>query len=253
MPKKSPQTKSKNVKNYKYVSHIYDFLNKKIDYNIWAIYLNEIFEDDFNKDSMILELGAGTSKLANAFQKKYKNYFPIDLSKEMLLRNELAKNKIVCSMIELPFKKKFDLVISAFDSVNYLLTKKDLIKLFQNVNNVLNDNGVFLFDVSLECNSYVHTSKPVRKGKTENFSFVQESSYNDKTKIHTNKFILTDKNGNRFQEIHREKIYPLFSLFPIIEKCGFYVEYCFDAFTFDNARENSERAQFVIKKNKNII
>lgn len=247
MPKKSLRLKIKKVNNYKFVSRIYDYINRKIDYDIWSVYLAEICSERICENSKILELGAGTSKLAKAFQRKYKYYFPSDLSKEMLLQNKL-NNQIVCSMLNLPFKNKFDIIISAFDSVNYLLRKKDIFELFQQVKNVLKDDGIFLFDVSLETNSYVHTSKPIRKGNTGEFKFIQKSSFNSKNKIHTNEFIITDKKGNKFREIHKEKIYPFFDYFPIIEKAGLYVEYCFEAFTFDNARENSERAQFVLKK-----
>lgn len=247
MPKKYPQSKIEKVNNYKFVSRIYDYINRKIDYDIWAVYLVEICSERININSKILELGAGTSKLAKAFQRKYKFYYPTDLSKEMLLENKL-NNQIVCSMLNLPFNKKFDIVISAFDSVNYLLRKKDLSELFCQVKKILKDDGIFLFDVSLEANSYVHTSKPIRKGNTGELKFIQKSSFNSKNRIHTNEFIINDKNGNKFKEIHKEKIYPFFDYFPIIEKAGLYVEYCFEAFTFENARENSERAQFVVKK-----
>lgn len=247
MQKNSPKTRTKKVNNYKFVSRIYDFINRKIDYEIWAVYLIEICGEKLNKNSYILELGAGTSKLAKVFQKKYKNYYPTDLSFEMLNENK-PKNKVVCSMTNLPFKNKYDVVISAFDSVNYLLKKKDLFTLFIEVKRILKDDGIFLFDVSLESNSFVHASKPIRKGNTGEFKFIQKSFYNSKNKIHINEFLITDKNGNNYKEIHKEKIYPFFDYFPIIEKAGLYVEYCFEAFTFDNARENSERAQFVIKK-----
>jgi hypothetical protein len=42
---------------------------------------------------------------------------------------------------------KFDVITSLFDTINHLLDKKHWEKLFKNVSLMLNDNGLFVFDI----------------------------------------------------------------------------------------------------------
>ena len=54
--------------------------------------------------------------------------------------------------------------------------------------------------------------------------------------------------GKKYREIHKQRIYDFYFYFDVIEKNGLYVAECFDAFTFKDASPNSERAQFILKK-----
>jgi len=79
----------------------------------------------------------------------------------MLIKAEEMKNKYnkteinfyTMDMRNLQFKKKFDGVVSLFDSINYLTTEEDILKNFRSVESILNDNGIFIFDVCTETNS----------------------------------------------------------------------------------------------------
>ena len=151
-------------------------------------------------------------------------------------------------MTKLPFKIKFPLIISAFDSINYLLTHVELNSLFSNINNLLTDNGIFTFDVSLEKNSLKNERRLNRKGKVNGLRYVQKSKYDNTAKIHYNYFRIFLENGDVIEEIHKQKVYEFFDYFSVIENNGLYVENCYDSFSFDDADENCERVQFVVKK-----
>ena len=49
-------------------------------------------------------------------------------------------------------------------------------------------------------------------------------------------------------EVHKQKIYPLEKYFELVEDCGLYVVDCFESFSFEDAHDNSERVQFILKK-----
>ncbi len=85
-------------------------------------------------------------------------------------------NKVCCDMTALPFKKKFDLILSSFDSVNYLRSNKNLLQLFKEVNNSLTEKGIFTFDAALESNSYKHQKTATIKGKIERI-YLSEKKY----------------------------------------------------------------------------
>ncbi len=228
---------------------IYEYLMKKIEYDVWARYLNSIVQNKIKKDVKVLELAAGNCTLAMNFTKYFPNIIATDLSKNML--KSVVQNKtpkVCCEMTQLPFKNKFGLIYSTFDSLNYLTSKKKLLNLFKEVNGVLDRKGVFTFDVSLEKNSINHSKVAERIGKFKNIKYKQSSKYNPQSKIHTNTFLIELPNGEIFKEIHKQKIFPFETYFEVIYKSGFTILECYKAFTYSQGNKDSERVQFILRK-----
>ena len=239
------------AKPYQVLPLIYPHLMKRIRYDKWAQYLYEIVRKDCPKKSKVLELAAGDCSFAKYFVKYYPSLTVTDLSYCMLSKNNYISNKVCCNMLYLPFKSRYDLIYSNFDSINYILSGKLLIKLFSEVSLLLNDDGIFVFDVSLENNSYIHVKKNNREGKYKGLTYRQTSTYNPYSGIHLNKFTIKLANGDEYSEIHKEKIYSFDTYFKLINKTSLYVVDCYEAFTFKPGNKNSNRIQFILKKNKN--
>ena len=236
-------------KNYEIVSQIYSHLMKKVRYDFWADYLYMLTKEYVSKGAKVLELGAGDCSFTHHFKQYYKKIIPTDLSFHMLSSSkDKTLKRVCCNMTSLPFKSSFDLIYSCFDSINYLIHRKDMNNLFSNISSLLSDNGIFTFDVSLENNSRIHIKEPIREGKYKGIKYTHKTSYNEKTRIHKNEFEIETKNKKNFKEIHKQKIYPFFDYFELLQKNNLYVVECFEAFTFYDADENSNRVQFVVKK-----
>ena len=152
-------------------------------------------------------------------------------------------------MALLPFKSKFNLIVSAFDSVNYLTTKNKLSTFFKEINRIIDYGGIFTFDVSLEKNSLKHIKEPVRTGTYKGVKYRQESEYYSEKNLHRNIFYIAYPNGKTFKEIHIQKIYSFETYFDIMESAGLTVKSCYDAFTFKDGNRNSSRVQFIAAKN----
>ena len=236
---------------YDSVSLIYEELMRDVNYNKWSKYLLDVVSKYIDKKNpSVLELGAGDCKIARRISKKYHNIIASDVSLPMLQQGKkVFISKVCCDMTSLPFKNKFDLIYSTFDSVNYLLSKRKLLTLFLEVKKVLSASGIFTFDVSLERNSLDFEGSYSVEGKNNGYSFTRKSKYNLTSRIHKNIFSITDKYGNVKKEIHKQKIYKFETYFDIIAKAGMYVVECLEAFTFNNGNQNSERVQFILKNN----
>jgi SAM-dependent methyltransferase len=219
-----------------------------ISYKWWARYLYIITKRKELKNPAVLELGAGNCTLAKHLSKPYKNYIVTDISKSMLNHSVDRLNKVCCDMTALPFTKKFDLIISSFDSVNYLRSNKNLLQLFKEVKNSLTEKGTFTFDAALESNSYKHQKTATVKGKSKGFTFQRKSIYLSKSKIHKNIFTITYPNGDVFIETHKQKIFSYITFFELAEKSGLYVVNCYKAFSFQKGTETSDRVQFIMKR-----
>ena len=115
---------------YDTVSSIYDGLMDEVNYLNWANYITDVIETFTKSGGPILELASGTCRLASILKNKFNNIIVSDISLWMLKKsNDQNLKKICCDMTFLPFNARFPIVISTFDSVNYLLTEKKLLRL----------------------------------------------------------------------------------------------------------------------------
>lgn len=233
---------------YLHVANIYAHLMDFVKYKWWAKYIYSITKSFLVKNPAVLELAAGNCALAQHLSKHYKNYFATDISKSMLHHSKDKLMKVCCDMTAIPFNKKFDLILSSFDSVNYLLNKKLLLKFFKEAENHLAENGILTFDAALESNSHKHQKTATTKGKSKGFLYQRKSVFMPASKIHKNIFTITYPNGKTFSETHKQKIYSYDTFFEMAEKSGLYVVNCYKAFSYQKGKANSDRVQFIMKR-----
>ena len=236
---------------YSHLAKIYSHLMRAIDYKHWADYVLAIYKITGIKTDTVLELAGGNCIVSKFLKNKFKKIIVSDSSIHMLRicgDNDIIK--VCCDMGLLPFSRKYSFIFSTFDSVNYILDNSDLQRFFKNISFILNNDGRFTFDISLEKNSIKHQKHLTRKGIYEGIKYSQKSYYDKHKKIHYNYFKIQYKNGCVFEETHMQRVYDFEESFDIIDKSGLYVEYCFDGFTFKDAHPGSERVQFVVKKSR---
>ena len=237
------------VRPYEKVSLIYDSLMENVSYSSWSNYIIEVAQIHSQKFDKALELAAGNCNISKRICKRFKYYLATDISLQMLKYSEAnGLNLLCCDMTSLPVKIKFDLIFSSFDSVNYLLRQKDILALFKEVKNVLNPDGIFTFDVSLESNSINFIYPKTIEGRKNGLLYQRVSYYKKHSRIHHNSFYISDGSSNNYREEHKQKIYKLETYFKLAEITGFKVVACYDCFTCNEIKSISERAQFVLKK-----
>ncbi|MBK6875736.1 MAG: class I SAM-dependent methyltransferase [Ignavibacteria bacterium] len=105
----------------------------------------------FHKNAQsLLELGCGTGDVMAGFKELYR-LTGIDSSKGML---KIASRKIPSAkFIEGDIRsfipvEKFDAVICVYDTLNHITLFNDWKRIFRNVSEMLNEKGVFIFDVN---------------------------------------------------------------------------------------------------------
>ncbi|PKL82409.1 MAG: hypothetical protein CVV24_10225 [Ignavibacteriae bacterium HGW-Ignavibacteriae-3] len=238
------------VKTYSAIAGIYTHLMRSINYKEWADYIIELSRELKLKNISALELAAGTCAISKILSDKF-DLITTDNSFAMLAADGYTSTKrVCCDMTGLPFKNKFDFIFSTFDSVNYLATREKFLNFLKSAGQCISDNGLLLFDVSLENNSRKFEKYLNRSGKVNGIKFRQRSVFNTSSRIHYNHFEITLADGTKVEEIHKQKIYRFEEYFDFIDRSEFYVHKCYKAFTFKNADSETERAQFILKKKK---
>ena len=239
-------------------ARVYDDLMLDFNYEEWALYIEEIFKKYKKRPKSILEMACGTGNLTEHLAKARYDLTAFDLSEDMLAQayDKLRPYKNVHlmkqDMLSFNFNKGFDAVIAVCDSINYITEKADLERVFKNVYNHLEDDGIFIFDI----NSYYKLREIIGNNTfvedREDVFYVWENFYDEDKDLC--EFYLTfffRKEGliyERFDEKHIEKAYRRVEVIELLKKAGFNHIDSYDAFGFDQVGDKTERINFVARK-----
>lgn len=220
-----------------------------IDYRLWSDYLYKVHMVHKGKNMSALEIACGQGDMAEFLSKKFSVYFASDLSKEMLLSAKVPHNAFVCDMRNLPVRFIPNLILMTFDSINYLLSYRDLKACFDEIRSVMDYNTNFIFDISLEKNSLKFWRVLNRKGDFNGYFFQQHSRYDARKHLHFNRFDIQSDELGSIREEHIQRIYSVDEMKSALRVSGLEIVGLYDGFSLKPLKSDSLRAQFIIKVN----
>lgn len=240
---------------YTVLPAFYDELNKDVNYDEYVQY---VLDTVSLSSPSVLDLGCGTGDVSIRLSKKGADVVALDISSEMLslashkAEKENAKVFYTCQdMTSFSTGKKYDAVVSTFDSLNYIRTKTGLYSAFDCVFAELRDGGYFIFDMNSEYkfktvyadNSYVFDEDTV--------FCAWQNFYDEKRKLcdfYIN--IFAEENGkyNRYYEVQTERMYTLKEILKGLEKSGFTVIQTSSDYYGTPITNTSERYYIIAKK-----
>jgi SAM-dependent methyltransferase len=94
-----------------------------------------------------LDLACGTGQAVRYFTKKGWKSLGIDASYDML-RVARGGKFVAADLRALPLRRKFARITCLYDSLNHLIERDDLVRAFEAVRGVMDDDSLFLFDVN---------------------------------------------------------------------------------------------------------
>lgn len=241
-------SKMKKFREYEYLSKYYDMLMKDLDYLNKSNKISKIFKKFRIKK--IIDLGCGTGSFTICLKKHGFECMGVDKSKAMINKAQ-KKDKtitwIVADITNLKIINKFDGVICLFDTVNYILNKKDLSSFFKNVNGILNKNGIFLFDINTKNKKSSLKGRYIQKRINKNLKLIW--SNNVKGDIWTANMVFI-KNSKKFVEVHKERLYGVSEIRKYLEKNNFRILKIYDDMDFKKIvnEKKSTRALFLTQK-----
>ncbi len=238
---------------YTALAEIYDFVMRDVPYKKWAKYITKLIAKFRPEAKRILDLACGTGTMILLLKKQGFEVDGLDSSAQMI---EKAKMKVksddvkffVSDMLDFKTDRKYDVALCLYDSVNYLPRIENFYKLFENVWALLDEQGIFIFDISTEYNSIQNAVLMNLSEKHRNFKYVRRSFFLRDERMHINEFEIEIK-GEKFFERHVQRIYKISEIENAVKNSGcFELVACFDDFSFVQANEFSERVHFVLKK-----
>ena len=242
----------KIVPPYSVLADIYDFVMNHVNYQQWAKHVYRICQEHKVENPKILDISCGTGKLCFYLTKYDLQAAGLDMSPKMVKKaKERFKGPLWCGDMRcFSTRSTFNVVVSLYDSMNYLMTDKDWSECFKSVFKTLEPEGLFIFDVSTPHNSENVFHNYVCKEKNDAARYIRKSHYDEKEQIQTNEFRIRLRNRKNviFYERHQQKIMALETIERMVANSSFEIVGKYSEFSFLPVSINSERVHYVLKK-----
>ncbi len=245
---------------------VYDLFMDNIPYQEWSRYLIGLLKERGVRGGLVLDLGCGTGSLTELLAASGYDMIGVDNAEEML---EIAMEKKLKSGSDILYllqdMREFELygtvaaVVSICDSMNYILEYEELVQVFSLVNNYLDPGGVFIFDLNTQYKYKKILGESTIAENREEGSFIWENYYDEESCINEYDLTLFIREGReeekrdplyrKFEETHYQRAYSIEEIKQALEEAGLIFEICYDAFTKDGMRQDSERIYVIAREN----
>ena len=246
---------------YTGLAALYDIFMDNIPYKEWSIYLKSLLTEYNINNGIILDLGCGTGNMTELLAEYGYDMIGIDNSDEMLnIAMEKSYDKGLGILYLLQDMREFELygtvaaVVSICDSLNYITDFDELVEVFSLVNNYLDPDGIFIFDMTTE-NKYTAIGDNVIAENRDEGSFIWENSYFADEKINQYDMTIFERLDNglykKYEETHIQRVYSIEEIKKALNLAGLKFEACYKAFSHDEPDGECERIYVIARETVN--
>lgn len=252
----------KKFGSYENFASVYDAFMDNVPYKEWSNYLIKLLHKHGIKSGILLDLGCGTGTMTEILANAGYDMIGIDNSEDML---QIATEKNMESDKNILYlcqdMRGFELygtveaVISICDSMNYITNEDDFVQVIRLVNNYLEKDGLFIFDLNTTYKYETILADNTFAEDRDDISFIWQNYYDKKSGI--NEYDLSlfleaeDGRYDKYHEVHYQKSYPLDTIKACIEAGGMEFIAAYDAFTTDAPKNDSQRMYIIAREKYN--
>ncbi len=244
---------------YEEFAKVYDTFMDDVPYEEWALFIENIMNHYRVTPKIMCDLGCGTGIMSRLFAKKGIEMIGIDNSQEMLME---AMNYQMDEPVNILYLHQdmqdfelygtVDVIYSSCDSINYLLHKEEVLDTFKWVNNYLEPNGLFIFDMNTVYKYEKVLNDQTFAYQTEDAAYIWENYFDKKEMINEFKvnFFIKESQGHykRTEEVHYQRAYEIEEIKKLLEEAHLELLSVYDDYTDKPYAENTLRATFVARE-----
>jgi SAM-dependent methyltransferase len=241
------------VPRYSKYAGLYDDLGQEQ----FALYLLALVETVVQRHHLqvqtVLDVPCGTGAACVALARMGYRVVGVDGSAEML---RIAKQKAEGAGVDIELRRQdmtrlrldltADLVLSLYDSINYLLTIEELESAFGGIAAALSPGGLFIFDVNTVRCLETEWGNQVVEERAKLSSLIHLYSYDAETRIGTLELVGVRSGPDgieRFREIHHERGYRYAEVAGALARCGLEIR---EAYSFPDLSAPDDSASRLI-------
>lgn len=245
---------------YSSFAQVYDMFMDNVPYEEWSSYLISLLKEYGIEHGLVLELGCGTGKMTRLLSGAGYDLIGVDNSEDML---EIAKEKqyesenseilyLLQDMREFELYGTVGAVVSICDSMNYILEEEDLLSVFKLVNNYLDPQGIFIFDLNTIYKYRELLGETTISENREEGSFIWDNYFDEEEQINEYDLTLFIREENdlyrKYEETHYQRAYELDTVKKLLEQAGMEFVAAYDAFSKEPVKEDSERIYVIARE-----
>ncbi|TGK25850.1 class I SAM-dependent methyltransferase [Leptospira yasudae] len=235
-------------KPYSGFSSVYDAVMREVQYRRWSEFILSSYsahcETIFPKS--ILDLGCGTCRLWEEFPDLVE-LTGIDSSSEMLeiaRKKEIGGELILSDLLQFDLSpRKFDLILSTHDTLNYLNDERELKQVFSKIRSHLAPDGIFFFDISSLYNFKNHFDGQTFVERAGDYKirwvnrFLEEEHVLESTLTFSHK-----RTDEEFTETHVHRYFPRNTIHQLLRECGLFL-----------LEEGSDYEDWILKEDASLV
>jgi SAM-dependent methyltransferase len=238
----------------------YDALMRGVPYGSWIQYLDELLKQYDLIPERVLDLACGTGSASAIMASRGWTVVGVDLAERMVAEaiRKAAKKGIPVSFhvqdaaeLDLP-GPPFDLCVSFFDSLNYIVDPERLDLAIQRVYAHLRPGGLLVFDINSAFALKHSFFDQENTNSRDRLRYVWRSFYDANTRLCTvrMRFFWRNPKGvdDEFREEHVQFAYEEDEVRRLLIQAGFEEIETFHAYTLLPVRPTSDRIFFVARK-----
>lgn len=252
-PRKS--TRATRHASFTAVAPYYDELMARVPYDMWVDYVEDLFRRHGGAGRRLLDLATGTGAIAIRLAQRGYQVTGVDRSRAMLAEARRKSREAglditwrCTDVARLSMSESFDLAVSLYDSLNYVIDPEALAAAFVRIAGTLAPGGLLIFDLNaiyaLEKELFTQADtdpdRPIR--------YRWRSQYDRETRLATIEMDFETSDGRRFRETHQQRGYTMREVKEMLTAAGLEVAGTYHAYTLLPPGQQSDRVFFVARR-----
>jgi len=243
------------IEPYQRLAGYYDRLMDFIDYDIWVDDIEALLEP-YHPGKAILDISCGTGSMAVRLAQRGWQLTAVDLSSYMIemarvkaREAEVALTFAVGDMVQYHDGRRYDVIINLHDGLNYLLDDKTILAFLDNAHDLLEPEGILIFDVvtPLLCQTHFRGYREIFHDELGGYE--RYTSYDPVTYLAKSVFTLNTEQADTVDvETHLQRAYELADVQSFVESSPFTRWQILDDETLEQGNAQSERFLVVLRK-----
>ena len=220
------------------VAEHYDHLMRHVPYKSWVDYVEELMKRHGVQARRVLDLCCGTGRVGSEFIRRGYQAFGVDLSEKMARHCRHQKPPLPAAVMDarrLGLRPAcVEMVVSLYDSLNYILEPEGLQSCFDRVRQALVPGGWFIFDMNTTFALANRLFDHSNRGSGDILEFTWRSSWDPATRtcrVDMEFFWRGPGGPKQYTEVHYQRAYEIDELMEMLNRAGFGQRHVYHAYS----------------------